>query len=121
MDTLWLITMCREQVTIPEDKPCIFLEGRDRTLTTITYNAHESTDTSATFTSSPSNIVAKGITFKVKCFCCVQFFCDNISSFFFHIFFPFGIKNTRNNNKYRSYPQHHHVVQIAEIFLLVYQ
>ncbi|XP_011023919.1 PREDICTED: putative pectinesterase 52 [Populus euphratica] len=53
-----------EQVTIPDDKPCIFLEGRDRTLTTITYNAHERTDTSATFTSSPSNIVAKGITFK---------------------------------------------------------
>ncbi|KAB5529147.1 hypothetical protein DKX38_019228 [Salix brachista] len=53
-----------EQVTIPEEKPCIFLKGRDRALTTITYNAHKRTDTSATFTSSPSNVVAMGITFK---------------------------------------------------------
>ncbi|CAK7340526.1 unnamed protein product [Dovyalis caffra] len=37
---------------------------KDRKLTTITYNAHEDTDISATFTSSPSNIVAKDITFK---------------------------------------------------------
>ncbi|CAK7340528.1 unnamed protein product [Dovyalis caffra] len=53
-----------EQVTIPPEKPCIFLEGQSSRLTTITYNAHERTDISATFTSRPSNIVAKGITFK---------------------------------------------------------
>ncbi|CAK7350724.1 unnamed protein product [Dovyalis caffra] len=53
-----------EQVNIPIEKPCIFLEGRGPRQTTVTYNAHESTDSSATFTSSPSNIVAKGITFK---------------------------------------------------------
>ncbi|CAK7340527.1 unnamed protein product [Dovyalis caffra] len=53
-----------EQVTIPVEKPCIFLEGQSRSLATITYSAHERTDLSPTFTSRPSNIVAKGITFK---------------------------------------------------------
>ncbi|XP_061972592.1 probable pectinesterase 55 [Populus nigra] len=56
-----------EQVAIPIDKPCIFLEGQDSSLTTITYDAHERTDLSATFASRPTNIVAKGITFKNSC------------------------------------------------------
>ncbi|KAK8651567.1 hypothetical protein V6N13_141166 [Hibiscus sabdariffa] len=53
-----------EKVTIPRGKPCIVLEGRDRSVTMITYNRHDQTDKSATFTSVPDNIVAKGITFK---------------------------------------------------------
>nr|KJB81115.1 hypothetical protein B456_013G129900 [Gossypium raimondii] len=40
-----------EKVTIPKQKPCIFLEGQDK-------------NESATFTSMVDNIVAKGITFK---------------------------------------------------------
>jgi pectinesterase len=60
------VIMCREQVAIPIDKPCIFLEGQDSSLTTITYDAHERTDLSATFASRPTSIVAKGITFKVR-------------------------------------------------------
>ncbi|KAK3441507.1 hypothetical protein EUGRSUZ_L00260 [Eucalyptus grandis] len=54
----------KEMVTIPPDKPCIFLQGKGRDSTIITYNSHEQTDTSATFTSSPDNIVVQGITFK---------------------------------------------------------
>jgi hypothetical protein len=58
--------MCREQVNIPIEKPCIFLEGNGRRQTTVTYNAHQDTAASATFTSLPSNIVVKGITFEVR-------------------------------------------------------
>ncbi|KAH1032127.1 hypothetical protein J1N35_044301 [Gossypium stocksii] len=53
-----------EKVTIPKQKPCIFPEGQDRSVTTITFDAHNRTDESATFTSMADNIVAKGITFK---------------------------------------------------------
>ncbi|MBA0783324.1 hypothetical protein Gotri_001054, partial [Gossypium trilobum] len=38
--------------------------GKDRSVTTITFDAHNRTDESATFTSMADNIVAKGITFK---------------------------------------------------------
>ncbi|CAN1219485.1 Probable pectinesterase 55, partial [Linum perenne] len=53
-----------EQVTIPPNKPCIFLEGEGRGSTIIEFSAHAQTDSSATFCSVPPNIVAKGITFK---------------------------------------------------------
>ncbi|TYG37437.1 hypothetical protein ES288_D13G141400v1 [Gossypium darwinii] len=53
-----------EKVTIPKQKLCIFLEGQDRSVTTITFDAHNRIDESATFTSMADNIVAKGITFK---------------------------------------------------------
>ncbi|XP_061361405.1 putative pectinesterase 52 [Gastrolobium bilobum] len=56
--------MYREKVNIPYNKPCIILEGQGRDVTIITYNGHLETDTSATFTSSPSNVVAKEITFE---------------------------------------------------------
>ncbi|KAF8043209.1 hypothetical protein BT93_A1528 [Corymbia citriodora subsp. variegata] len=55
---------CLEMVTIPPDKPCIFLQGKGQDSTIITFDSHEQTDTSATFTSSPDNIVVQGITFK---------------------------------------------------------
>ncbi|KAK8638605.1 hypothetical protein V6N13_137020 [Hibiscus sabdariffa] len=54
----------REKVTIPKDKPCIFLEGQDRKVTTITFNQHDRTDTSTTFTSYAGNLFVKGITFQ---------------------------------------------------------
>ncbi|KAG8475278.1 hypothetical protein CXB51_032104 [Gossypium anomalum] len=54
----------REKVTIPYDKPCIFLEGAGRLLTRIEWNSHMRTCDSATLTSFPDSIVAKGITFK---------------------------------------------------------
>ncbi|XVF72764.1 hypothetical protein PTKIN_Ptkin12aG0146600 [Pterospermum kingtungense] len=54
----------REKVTIPYNKPCIFLEGAGSKLTSIEWGDHMDTSESATFTSSPDNIVAKGITFK---------------------------------------------------------
>ncbi|CAI0551731.1 unnamed protein product [Linum tenue] len=54
-----------EQVTIPHDKPCIFLEGEGRKSTIITYNDHSQTDKSATFSSYPPNVIGKGITFQV--------------------------------------------------------
>ncbi|RDX79325.1 putative pectinesterase 52, partial [Mucuna pruriens] len=54
----------KEQVQIPSTKPCIILEGRGKDITTITYNDHQRTDISATFSSYPNNVVAKGITFE---------------------------------------------------------
>nr|XP_029153325.1 probable pectinesterase 29 [Arachis hypogaea] len=54
----------KEKVHIPCQKPCIFLEGEGIDVTTITYNDHQSTDQSATFSSSPDNVVASKITFK---------------------------------------------------------
>ncbi|XWS42323.1 hypothetical protein CRYUN_Cryun16bG0004600 [Craigia yunnanensis] len=54
----------REKVTVPKDKPCIVLEGQHPGITTITFDAHDRTDTSTTFTSYADNIVAKSITFK---------------------------------------------------------
>ncbi|GMJ11746.1 hypothetical protein like AT5G26810 [Hibiscus trionum] len=53
-----------EKVNIPIDKPCIVLQGQDRNEVTITYNEHDQTDKSATFTSMADNLVAKGITFQ---------------------------------------------------------
>ncbi|KAK7278021.1 hypothetical protein RJT34_23042 [Clitoria ternatea] len=53
-----------EKVQIPYEKPCIFLEGEGKDVTIITYDDHQQTDTSATFSSSPDNVVATGITFK---------------------------------------------------------
>lgn len=58
-------TFCREKVTIPPEKPFIYLEGADRSNTVITFDDHQQTDTSATFTSYPPNIIARGITFEV--------------------------------------------------------
>ncbi|KAE8671254.1 putative pentatricopeptide repeat-containing protein [Hibiscus syriacus] len=54
----------REKVTIPADKPCIFLEGSGSRLTIIEWDDHKCTSDSATFSSYPDNIVAKGISFK---------------------------------------------------------
>ncbi|TKY52312.1 Pectinesterase protein [Spatholobus suberectus] len=54
----------REKVQIPSEKPCILLEGQGKDVTTITYNDHQRTDLSATFSSHPNNVVATGITFK---------------------------------------------------------
>ncbi|XP_062085818.1 putative pectinesterase 52 [Humulus lupulus] len=54
-----------EKVTIPPEKPYIYLEGiNGRDHTVITFNDHGETDESATFSSHPDNIVAKGITFE---------------------------------------------------------
>ncbi|KAJ9171707.1 hypothetical protein P3X46_015031 [Hevea brasiliensis] len=53
-----------EKVTISVKKPCIFLAGAGRELTSIEWGDHEVTSTSASFTSNPDNIIAKGITFK---------------------------------------------------------
>ncbi|XP_060676285.1 pectinesterase QRT1 [Ziziphus jujuba] len=53
-----------EKVTIQYNKTCIYLEGAGSQFTSIEWNDHEQTDTSATFTSFSDNFVAKGITFK---------------------------------------------------------
>lgn len=58
--------MCREKVKIQRNKPCILLEGEGSGVTKFTYDDHQSTDTSATFSSFADNVVAKGITFEVK-------------------------------------------------------
>ncbi|KAK3441509.1 hypothetical protein EUGRSUZ_L00258 [Eucalyptus grandis] len=58
------ITVDLELVTIPLEKPCIFLQGKGRHLTTIVFDSHQQTDTSATFTSNPDNIVVQAITFE---------------------------------------------------------
>ncbi|OMO86283.1 Pectinesterase, catalytic [Corchorus capsularis] len=54
----------KEKVNISRNKPCIFLEGQDPSVTIITFDAHQRTDLSTTFTFAADNIVAKGITFK---------------------------------------------------------
>ncbi|XP_054824773.1 putative pectinesterase 10 [Prosopis cineraria] len=54
----------QEKLHIPEDKACIILEGEGREVTTITYSDHQQTDTTATFSSFPNNIVASGISFQ---------------------------------------------------------
>ncbi|GLT88424.1 hypothetical protein SLE2022_064510 [Rubroshorea leprosula] len=53
-----------EQVTIPKNKPCIFLQGQGRDVTTITFDAHRKTDTSPAFTLFADNTIVNGITFK---------------------------------------------------------
>ncbi|MBA0573671.1 hypothetical protein Golob_000933 [Gossypium lobatum] len=55
----WVKVQINPSVTIPKQKPCIFLEGQDRSVTTITFDAHNRTDESATFTSMADDIVAK--------------------------------------------------------------
>ncbi|KAJ4850938.1 hypothetical protein Tsubulata_030363 [Turnera subulata] len=54
----------REKVSIPGNKPCIFLDGGDRSVTSIEWDDHKDSATSPTFTSNADNIVLKGITFK---------------------------------------------------------
>ncbi|XP_059630819.1 probable pectinesterase 29 [Cornus florida] len=54
----------RERVTIPRDKPFVYLKGEGKRKTIIVWDAHGSITTSATFTSEADNIVAKGIGFK---------------------------------------------------------
>ncbi|CAL5196276.1 unnamed protein product [Lathyrus oleraceus] len=49
----------REQVFIPINKPCIYLEGAGSQSTSIEWNSHEN----ATFLSKADNTAAKGITF----------------------------------------------------------
>ncbi|KAL5795750.1 hypothetical protein ACOSQ2_000570 [Xanthoceras sorbifolium] len=53
-----------EKVTIPVDKPYIFLDGSDSKSTSIEWSDHQSTSASCTFCSDADNIIAKGITFK---------------------------------------------------------
>ncbi|XP_048498280.2 probable pectinesterase 55 [Beta vulgaris subsp. vulgaris] len=53
----------KEQIQI-EWKECIFLEGSDSTTTTITFEAHDTTSESCTFSVDADNFLAKGITFK---------------------------------------------------------
>ncbi|XP_004491467.2 probable pectinesterase 29 [Cicer arietinum] len=56
-----------EKVHIPFEKPCIILKGWGRNATTITYNdsfQNMGTSLSASFISSPPNVVVSGITFK---------------------------------------------------------
>ncbi|KAJ1392498.1 Pectinesterase, catalytic [Sesbania bispinosa] len=54
-----------EKVSIPKGKPCIILEGDNRQNTIITHGDHQSiSNFSATFSSSPPNVVVSGITFK---------------------------------------------------------
>ncbi|KAK2649704.1 hypothetical protein Ddye_017193 [Dipteronia dyeriana] len=54
----------REKITIPNNKPYIFLEGAGSKATSVESSDHDRTDTSATFTCIPDNILVKGITFK---------------------------------------------------------
>lgn len=61
------IYYCREKVSIPFDKPYIFLKGiGGRHQTTVTFDGHDQTDSSATFSSFADNVVVQGITFKVN-------------------------------------------------------
>uniref|UniRef100_A0A803PW85 pectinesterase n=1 Tax=Cannabis sativa TaxID=3483 RepID=A0A803PW85_CANSA len=61
----WNYVSSEEKVNIPREKPYIYLEGiNGRDETVITFNDHEKTDESATFSSFPDNIVAKGISFE---------------------------------------------------------
>ncbi|KAK4388005.1 putative pectinesterase 29 [Sesamum angolense] len=52
-----------EQVRIPYDKPFIYLKGEGQRKTYIVWDGHDSTATSATFTSQADNTIAKHITF----------------------------------------------------------
>ncbi|KAK4421600.1 putative pectinesterase 29 [Sesamum alatum] len=53
----------REQIRIPYDKPFIYLRGQGERKTYVVWDAHDSTSTSATFTSQADNTIAKYITF----------------------------------------------------------
>ncbi|KAL9430576.1 hypothetical protein AB3S75_025881 [Citrus x aurantiifolia] len=54
----------QEKVTIPQNKPCIFLEGASSRTTKIQWGDHDTTISSPTFTSLSENVVAKGILFQ---------------------------------------------------------
>lgn len=56
----------REQVTIPYEKPLIFLKGQGKRNTYITWDAHDSIATSATFSSYADNTIAQSISFVVR-------------------------------------------------------
>ncbi|XP_045810127.1 putative pectinesterase 52 [Trifolium pratense] len=59
--------MYREKVHIPIEKPCIILKGSGSNTTIIAYNDSANnvgTSDSATFISSPPNVVVSGISFK---------------------------------------------------------
>ncbi|KAL0376931.1 UNVERIFIED_CONTAM: putative pectinesterase 29 [Sesamum calycinum] len=53
----------REQITIPFDKPFIYLKGEGKRKTSVVWDAHDSIASSATFTSQADNIMAKSLTF----------------------------------------------------------
>ncbi|KAL8160038.1 hypothetical protein V2J09_001575 [Rumex salicifolius] len=53
-----------EQVEIPNEKECVILQGHTPMDTVISFDAHKSTDSSATFSSFADNFVAKNITFR---------------------------------------------------------
>ncbi|CAA0840001.1 Probable pectinesterase 29, partial [Striga hermonthica] len=53
----------REQVLIPYNKPFIYLQGAGKRKTSVVWDAHDATDTSATFNSVPDNIIARSMTF----------------------------------------------------------
>ena len=59
-------TQCREKIKIDRDKEYIVLEGRGRSRTTVTFDAHDSTADGSTFAVHADNFVAKDITFKVR-------------------------------------------------------
>ncbi|KAM3249632.1 putative pectinesterase 29 [Capsicum chacoense] len=52
-----------EQVTIPVDKPFIYLRGADVKTTIVTWGAHDSLITSSTFSSFADNIVVENLNF----------------------------------------------------------
>ncbi|XP_020223091.1 putative pectinesterase 10 [Cajanus cajan] len=53
-----------EKVQIPAEKPCIILEGEGNQYTIISFYGHDTTNNSATFTSSASNVFLTKIAFK---------------------------------------------------------
>ncbi|XP_009625304.2 probable pectinesterase 29 [Nicotiana tomentosiformis] len=53
----------REQVKIPREKPYIYLKGGDQGKTSVTWDAHDSIATDATFTSEADNTIVESITF----------------------------------------------------------
>lgn len=60
--------LCREKVTIPKGKGYVLMQGGGIEKTIIDWGDHQTTDTSATFTAYPNNIVITNITFKVHFF-----------------------------------------------------
>ncbi|KAJ4850939.1 hypothetical protein Tsubulata_030364 [Turnera subulata] len=54
----------REKINLPVNKPCVFLDGGDKSLTSIEWDDHVDTSSSSTFSSFADNVVLKGITFK---------------------------------------------------------
>ncbi|KAK7356160.1 hypothetical protein VNO80_15426 [Phaseolus coccineus] len=54
----------KEKVQISVNKPCIFIQGQGKDVTTITFDDHLAPNTSSTFTSFSDNFVASDITFE---------------------------------------------------------